>query len=213
MIPTALLFDFDGVIVDSVSVKTDAFRSLFADEKEHLPRILDFHLANGGMSRFEKFKIIYRDFLNKPLSHGQAQELGNRFSQLVMRKVIECSFVPGVLEFIQKHKNKFRLFIASGTPQNELREIVAQRGLTNYFCEVLGSPRGKPEIIYDILSRYDIKPEEMPFIGDALNDFTAALSTALPFYGYVPHKGSHVFPPHTRIFHTFDELEQALLRA
>jgi beta-phosphoglucomutase-like phosphatase (HAD superfamily) len=56
----AVLFDFDGVIVESVYVKTEAFRELFAGESEYLSEILAFHLANGGMSRYTKFEIIYR---------------------------------------------------------------------------------------------------------------------------------------------------------
>ncbi|MBL8089805.1 MAG: HAD family hydrolase [Anaerolineales bacterium] len=205
----AILFDFDGVIVDSVNVKTEAFRELFSNEKEHLQTILNFHLANGGMSRFVKFEIIYRDILKKPLTKEFSQELGERFSKLVMQKVIECEYMPGALEFLQKYSKQIPLFIASGTPQDELKTITAKRGLTNYFKEIHGTPRSKPEIIRDIVERHNIKTKEMPFIGDAINDYKAALETNSPFYGYVL-QGNGGFSKDVTIIRSFQELESAL---
>ncbi len=205
----AILFDFDGVIVDSVNVKTEAFRELFSNEKEHLQTIINFHLANGGMSRFVKFEIIYREILKKPLTQELSQELGEKFSKLVMQKVIECDYMPGALEFLQTYSKQLPLFIASGTPQDELRIITEKRGLTHYFKEIHGTPRSKPEIIRDILKRYNLASEEMPFIGDAMNDYAAALETNLPFYGYALTRVND-FPAHIKVVHSFQELESAL---
>jgi HAD superfamily hydrolase (TIGR01549 family) len=212
MTPAAILFDFDGVIVDSVNVKTDAFRALFRDEKEHLPAILEFHLANGGMSRFVKFEIIYRDILKKTLNSEHAKELGIRFSELVKRKVIESPYMPGSLDFIQKYSARIPLFIASATPLDELYEIVSRRGLLSYFREIHGAPRSKPEIIRDILNRHGLGAADMPFIGDAINDYKAALETASPFYGYVPEGKLGAFPPDISIISTFQELERILIK-
>lgn len=209
MTAKAILFDFDGVIVDSVHVKTEAFREIFSDAKEHLPAIIHFHLANGGMSRFTKFEVIYRDILKKTLTRETAQELGERFSKLVMQKVIDCDYTPGALEFLQTYSQKLPLFIASGTPQDELQIITAKRGLTHYFKEIRGTPQSKPEIIRDILKRYNLASEEMPFIGDAMNDYAAALETNLPFYGYALTRVND-FPAHIKVVHSFQELESAL---
>lgn len=205
----AILFDFDGVIVDSVNVKTEAFRELFSNEKKHLQTIINFHLANGGMSRFVKFEIIYRDILKKPLTKELSQKLGEKFSQLVKQKVITCDYILGALDFIKKYSVQIPLFIASGTPQDELQEIIAKRGLTSYFQEIHGTPRSKPDIIHDLLKRYNIKTEEMPFIGDAINDYKAALKTNSPFYGYVL-QGNGGFPEEVNIIHSFQELEKRL---
>ncbi|WKZ36495.1 MAG: HAD hydrolase-like protein [Anaerolineales bacterium] len=205
----AILFDFDGVLVDSVNVKTEAFRELFSDEREHLQEVMDFHLANGGMSRFVKFEMIYHGILKKPLSAEQSKELGEKFSRLVMQKVIESTYMPGALEFIRKYSKQLPLFIASGTPQDELHEITSQRGLNSYFREIHGTPRGKPEIIRDILMRYAFETNEMPFIGDAINDYKASLETNSPFYGHVL-SGDGGFPADVEIVRSFHELETRL---
>ena len=55
----SIIFDFDGVILESVSVKTAAFRQLFSFAPEHVDEIVQYHLDNGGMSRFDKFRYIY----------------------------------------------------------------------------------------------------------------------------------------------------------
>ena len=54
----AIIFDFDGVICESVNVKTIAFKKLFADYPEHQDRIVEYHLVNGGISRYEKLRIL-----------------------------------------------------------------------------------------------------------------------------------------------------------
>ena len=52
----AIIFDFDGVIAESVNVKTEAFASLYEPYgKDVVNKVEQHHLANGGVSRFEKF--------------------------------------------------------------------------------------------------------------------------------------------------------------
>ena len=56
----AILFDFDGVLVESVDIKTKAFAKLFENEgPEIVNKVVEYHLANGGVSRFKKFDYIY----------------------------------------------------------------------------------------------------------------------------------------------------------
>ena len=85
----AIAFDFDGVLVESVEVKTRAFARLFNTEgPDAVRKILDYHLENGGVSRFEKFKTIYRSILKRPLSEEQFRSLCERFSELVVDEVV-----------------------------------------------------------------------------------------------------------------------------
>ena len=56
----AILFDFDGVIVDSVDIKTIAFKELFSAFPEHSREIERYHLDHLGVSRYQKFEWIYR---------------------------------------------------------------------------------------------------------------------------------------------------------
>ncbi len=69
-----LFWDFDGVIKDSVDVKTKAFIKLFEEYGVGIStKVKEHHLANGGMSRFEKFPL-YASWVGKELSNEQLQE-------------------------------------------------------------------------------------------------------------------------------------------
>lgn len=56
-----IILDFDGVVVESVDIKTEAFRELF-QEYENVDDIVQYHLQNNAISRFIKFKYIYESF-------------------------------------------------------------------------------------------------------------------------------------------------------
>lgn len=177
----AVVFDFDGVIVESLDVKTEAFRALFADRPEHIERVVALHVDNMGMSRYEKFRIIHRDFLDEPLDDARMAELDERFSELVYDRVVACDFVNGAREFLARASRDHTLFVASATPEQELNRIVEARGLAEFFAGVYGSPRTKDEIVREILANERLDPSEALFIGDAMSDLRAAQATGLPF--------------------------------
>ncbi len=126
----AIAFDFDGVLVESVDVKTGAFRRVFAGEApETVERIVAYHLENGGVSRFEKFCVIYRDILRRALPVAEFRQLCEQFARLVVDAIVGAPWVEGAQGFLAAHTGHYTLFIVSGTPQAELREIVRCRGI------------------------------------------------------------------------------------
>jgi len=177
----ALIFDFDGVIVESVDIKTEAFRELFKDHPEQLEALIEYHLHHGGVSRVEKIRYFYRELLRQPLSQDDLNALCERFSDLVVEKVIAASFVQGAQELLQWAKGKFDMHIVSGTPQEEIREVIGQRKLGSYFTEVFGSPRTKKDIVAEIISRHHYDPDKVVLIGDAITDLEAAKAHGLAF--------------------------------
>ena len=190
----AIVFDFDGVILESMDVKTRAFRDLFKDHPQYQDRIVQFHLENGGMSRFEKFRIIYRDILARPLPEDEFERLSGEFSQLVVEEVLRCPFVPGTQKFLKKYSLVYDLFVASGTPEAELRLIVRERNLTGFFRQVYGSPKEKSHILREIMASNSYSPEDAVFVGDSKNDYDAALKASIPFVGRVPSGARNLFP-------------------
>lgn len=179
----AIVFDFDGVLVDSVNVKTEAYVRLFEDEKpEILQQIVTYHLENSGVSRVEKFRYYYGHLLRRHLSDKKLDELCRRFEELVLERVVRALWVPGALEALEGcRQNKLLMFIASGTPEDELRVIAQRRGLSSYFHGIYGSPAVKPEIIRSILSTHKLKPSEVLFVGDGMTDYEAAQATGTHF--------------------------------
>jgi phosphoglycolate phosphatase-like HAD superfamily hydrolase len=179
----AIVFDFDGVILESADVKTDAFIELYA---EHGPEVCSqvraHHLANMGISRFKKFAWIAENVLGRALTDDESAALGRRFSDLALAKVLAAPLVPGAeAALVALGARGLPLFVASGTPEDELRLIVERRGLSPRFREVHGTPRDKPTILGDVLARHGVAPAELLFIGDGMSDYRAAVAVGTQF--------------------------------
>ena len=184
----AVVFDFDGVIIESSDIKTEAFRRLFEYERTHVADIVELHLNHEGLSRYEKFEMIYKNILKRPLSSSEASELGRRFSDLVFAELLRCPFVPGATKLLQQLQSEHPLYIASGTPEEELLRIVEARELSGYFTGVYGSPALKAELLDRVARSLKISPKEVLFIGDAMTDLEGALEVGAPFVGRI-HSG------------------------
>lgn len=181
-----IIFDLDGVILESVDVKTNAFAKLFEkDYPDKIKAIVDYHTHHMGVSRFVKFRHIYKDILKKSLSEQKEKELGEQFSALALKGVLECPFVKGAAEFIKDNYKKYTFFVISGTPDGELKDVVEKRGIRSYFKEVYGSPPGKTQKVAEVLKENKLKPEETLFIGDATTDYQAAKDNGLHFIAIV----------------------------
>ncbi|MFP4573949.1 MAG: HAD family hydrolase [Desulfobacterales bacterium] len=202
----AIFFDFDGVILDSVHVKTEAFAAMFRPYGPDIEKaVVDYHLANGGVSRFKKFEYYYTQLLNKPIDQETLDALGHEFNRLVLGKVLESSFIPGAMETLEKlKKNAVPAFVASGTPDEEIKLIVEKKGLSSYFLEVHGSPRKKDQIISDIAGRYNFDLPGCLFIGDAMTDYEAAFKCGTKFLGITKQKDQSPFPEGTRVMQHLD---------
>jgi phosphoglycolate phosphatase-like HAD superfamily hydrolase len=177
----AVIFDFDGVIVESAEIKTEAFRALFADYPDKLPEITAYHRENAGISRYDKFRYFYEKLLGRPLTPEKEKELGDRFSRIVLEKILAAPPVAGAEDFMKNNCRRYRLFIASGTPEEELAYILSRRGLDSYFRGAYGTPRTKPEIVKQILNEHRLDSREVVFVGDAESDRDAAKKTGVVF--------------------------------
>ena len=178
----AIGFDFDGVLVESVDIKTRAYARLFRDEgPEVVQRIIDYHLAHNGTSRFEKFHTIHRDILKRELNDERFRFLCNRFSKIVIDAVVAAPWVAGAREFLEHNRGRYQMFVVSGTPEFELQMIVERRGMTRFFSAVRGSPKDKVTLLAEVESDLSLIREETIYVGDAKTDWNAARTLGLTF--------------------------------
>lgn len=197
----AIIFDFDGVVVESGEIKTQAFANLYREYGETImAEVARYHVLHGGMSRYEKFRYFQRHLLEKPpLTAEEEHQLDKRFSELVVEAVIASEAVAGAAELIRKEAGRIPLFVASGTPEMELNTIVSRRGLAPYFTAVRGSPTPKQRLIADILSAHALVAERVLMIGDALIDYQSARVNNVSFLGRVRPGDKNPFPEHVDI--------------
>jgi phosphoglycolate phosphatase-like HAD superfamily hydrolase len=179
----AIFLDFDGVIVESVNLKTDSYRELFSRYPDHVEEILSYHLEHNALSRYIKFRHIYENILNKPYSPKTEYELDEEFSNIVFRKVVSCPYVPGALEFLNFFVNKRSLFLVSATPEWELEKILQARNIRHYFTKAVGAPGRKADHINSILRSEQLQPGEVIYVGDMNEDLRIAKALGVLFVG------------------------------
>jgi len=205
----AFVFDFDGVIADSVEVKTEAFAKLFETYGPSIQhRVIDHHRKHGGMTRAEKIRYYYESFLNQPIGDKQLADLCTKFSHLVVDKVVAAPEIQGAKNFLDFWYGTLPCFIDSATPGAEIIKIVSHRGLSKYFVEILGSERAKSDNLAYILEKHNIRPENCLFFGDASSDYEAAVKCGVDFVGIVPTNDAPLLrhAPHIKWFHNFHEI-------
>ncbi len=183
MITRTIILDFDGTLVESVGIKDKAFRELFSDYPEHLDEIMAYHLAHNATVRFIKFKHITEHILGETYTPRREKELSERFSQLVFKQIVDCSFVPGALDFLDYFYGKMSLYLVSISPAEEFNAILKARDLKKYFKDIYAVPWVKVDAINDILIKENITPGEAMFIGDSQEDYDSALAAGVFFIG------------------------------
>ncbi len=196
----AFFFDFDGVILDSVDIKTRAFATLFEKQgKEIQKKILQHSTLNGGMPRREKFIYYYQNFLHQNLDEKKLQQLCRDFSSLVVDEVVAAPEVPGALDFIRKYQRTVSCFVISATPDEEIKEIVQRKKIEKYFLKTLGSSQSKTVHLKHLIKNNRINPENCIFFGDSSNDYLAASTCTVPFIGIIKNEESSLFKDSTKI--------------
>ena len=186
----AIVFDFDGVLVESVDIKTHAFARLFEAEGPDVVRqIVDYHRAHTGVSRFEKFGYFYRTILKRELPDSEFERLCGRFSELVVEEVAGAPYVKGGKEFLDRYRGDYKCFVASATPLPELEDIIARRGIGRYFDRVYGAPQKKADAVREIMRENRLSADEVVFIGDAMSDYEAAAANGAHFIARINDDG------------------------
>ncbi len=176
-----IFWDFDGVIKDSVSIKSEAFERLFQPFGDEVSKkVKKHHEENGGMSRFEKLPI-YLEWAGKNSSKSLVLEYEKKFSKIVMQKVIDSPWVVGVLDYLKKNAKKQQFFIVTATPHAEIIKILKELKIIKLFKQVVGSPTSKKIAINQLLIKHKIKSDYALMIGDSNSDYEAAIENKVKF--------------------------------
>ena len=172
------IFDFDGIIKESVKLKSNAYCNLFSEYKEAIPLINEHHLKNGGVSRYKKIPL-YLSFCKLDPTHKLIETYLKRFSNQVIELVINSDWVPGILEFLDKINDKEKVYVVSATPEDEMHLISKKINLDIPLHNIYGSPESKIKNIKKFFQ--DESKKDYIFFGDSFSDFSAAKKYSIDF--------------------------------
>jgi phosphoglycolate phosphatase-like HAD superfamily hydrolase len=179
-----IVFDCDGVVLDSNRIKTEAFRSAALPYGEAAAaQLVAYHASNGGISRYVKFTRFLETIVPEYAPSREGPSLDNlleAYAQRVRAGLMNCAVAEG-LDVLRAATPGVRWLIVSGGDQRELREIFAARGLAAYFDGgIFGSPDTKDAILGRELAAGTIRKPAL-FLGDSRYDFQASRAVGLDF--------------------------------
>lgn len=181
-----IIFDFDGVILDSVPIKTEGFKKLFKDfPLDKVNKLVEYHELNGGKSRYVKIKYFFHELLNQDISEEKVLEYAQKYSEITKEELTDPKYIiKDAINFIKSNYKKYSMHIASGADEEDLKYICEKQGIDKYFLSINGSPKVKIDIVKEILKYNEYKLEETVMIGDSINDYEASTRNNIAFLGY-----------------------------
>lgn len=181
-----IFWDFDGVILDSMTVRDKGFELVLKDyPREQVEALLDYHRRNGGLSRYVKFRYFFETIRGEALTEKRLGVLAAAFSDIMLKTLGNKDLlIPDTRRFLPTAAQRFRMHVVSGSDQNELRKLCAILEIDHYFKSIHGSPKPKKEWVGELLAAHNYDGDKTVLIGDSINDLEAARDNEIGFIGY-----------------------------
>jgi phosphoglycolate phosphatase-like HAD superfamily hydrolase len=181
-----IFWDFDGVIMDSMPVRNRGFELVLKEfPNEQVELLMQFHLKNGGLSRYVKFRHFFEEIRGEKVTEEEIKEWAQKFSEIMKEELVQPALlIEDSLHFIKENYRKYNMHIVSGSDQAELRFLCNELGIAQYFLSIHGSPTAKTELVNQLLLQHNYIKGSCVLIGDSLNDYEAASMNQIDFMGY-----------------------------
>lgn len=170
------IFDCDGVLLDSNRMKSDVFYEIalpFGQEPAN--ELRDYNKKHGGISRNNKIQHFVLNILQK--EESLVTELLKQYKDKCSKKLMDCTETMGIRQFISDLPKGVFKYVVSGGPEEEVRWVLDNKGLSSFFNGIFGYPLTK----YDIIDRIKTScksdglnlewKEPSVIIGDSLLDY------------------------------------------
>ncbi len=205
----AVIFDLDGVLLDSEQLWNQAKHALVRDVggawREDAPR------AMMGMSAPEWSAYLHEE-LRVPLdAEAIDREVVARMEALYREKL---PLLPGAIEAVRALAGRWPLGLASSSNREIIDLALQLAGLTNAFTVTVSSEevkRGKPapDVYLDAATRLAVRPQACVAVEDSSNGLRSAAAAqmtviAVPNPHYPPDAGALALA--TVVLRTLDEL-------
>jgi beta-phosphoglucomutase len=187
----AVLFDFDGVLVNSEPLHYRALRDCLMPEGVEISQgeYMRFYLA------FDDWRAI-KAALERHGVHPTVERvnaLAERKSDLFDELLATVPFFPGARELVESLAEEMPLAIASGALRSEIERILEPAGLLGHFTAIVGAEdveRGKPDpepYLTAMARLYDkapgLRPDQCVVIEDTMTGITSALAAGMKVVG------------------------------
>lgn len=178
-----LVFDCDGVVLNSNQLKTEAYYRVavgYGANHDQAQALVDYHVRLGGISRFIKFRWFLDEVLHQPVTEEAMNTLLESFADEIHRELLTCEMAPGLVE-LRELTHSAPWMLVSGGDQSELRSLFAERGIDHMFdAGIFGSPDNKDVILEREVANGNLAQPAI-FFGDSRYDHEASTRAGLDF--------------------------------
>jgi HAD superfamily hydrolase (TIGR01509 family) len=187
----AVVFDLDGVLLDSEQVWDEIRRGL-ADEAGR-PWPAEATRAMQGMSTAE-WSAYLTDVVGIP---GEPEQVAATVvNQIAARYGERPPLLPGAVEAVKRLGRRWPLGLASSSPRRLIDSVLAAAGLAQQFqvsvsTEQVAAGKPSPAVYQTVVQRLGVKPAQAVAIEDSSNGLRSAAAAGLAVLA-VPHAA---FPP------------------
>ncbi|GAB2706128.1 HAD family hydrolase [Mucilaginibacter koreensis] len=181
-----IIWDFDGVILDSMPIRDSGFSAIFEGyPAEQVEQLLAYHKSNGGISRFAKIRYFYQEILKQDITDEKVNDYAAAFSKIMKQRLTNKDLlIAESVAFIKSSYQKYNFHVVSASEQSELRYLIEYLNLQPYFKSVHGSPVPKIENVKKVIEENHYNRAETCLIGDSGNDHEASEINGIHFFGY-----------------------------
>ena len=181
-----IVFDFDGTLIDSNQLKYNAFFELFPSDSLHKEIITDVLDEFIEKSRYvilrEILKRINRKTINEDDLDYRVHASAKKYNDIVVDGAKRCKEKSGAKEVLESLSKRYNLYLSSTTPETSLKDTVKHRNWEGFFCDIFGYPNDKTSVLFDIIKRESIIPDELLVVGDGKSDKDSANSAKCRFF-------------------------------
>jgi len=207
----AIVLDFDGVVVESNDIKTQAFDRVFSRFPAYKEKLMQFHFCNISLARGEKFNYLL-ELIAEENNEKLKREISIEFSEYTTDLILSAPLVKGIENFFNHFSGEVPLYLASVTPEEDLKLILKHRNLNHCFDGVYGCPPWiKSNAIRDVLLQKSINADQCLLIGDSEGDRAAASEVGVRFIAR--NSGLSFNEAPALIFSDMDEITEYLIDA
>ncbi len=175
----AILFDFDGVVVDTYEHTIYCFQLTLKHYNKKVPNREDFQ----GLLGLTTFGII-KGLLPEE-SEDKLEEMLGYYKIVSDKNIRMITLFNGAKEVIQKLSRNYKLAIVSSRRTESVHKLLKLHQLHQYFLVIIAREdihhhKPHPEGITIALSGLKVKPEESVYIGDTWVDVETAHNAGMP---------------------------------
>jgi len=178
--PDALIFDFDGLILDTEWTKFVAVSEQFAAHGVELP--VDEWRSTVGRTDSRHWTDWLADAVGRPIDRGSVHPAGVARSNALLRDEVA---LPGVVELVEAATDaRIPLGVASSSPLDWVRPHLERLGLFASFDVIVTredvvATKPAPDLYLAALARLDVAPERTVAFEDSAHGCAAAVAAGL----------------------------------